>query len=967
MNTPVLDGRSVEQLRQKVQELARSYTPEWRFEGSEDDPGAALAELFCSMFHQTVERMNRVPDKLFTEFLNLIGFDPPAPVPAAGVMEFTVHDGVEEPVAIPAGTQTFTPDEQGENVVYETVRPMEATPARLVGLYTVDADQDCIQQLEEGPVQPLFARGQGPMLQRHCFSFGQNQALRLACPAQVEVELEQPVRYLEEVTAQQLARPEMAWTFRHGGEQIPFDQVEARGGRILLYKRNGLAMEPDEEGRICITCSGAPKERLVLENVSVRTEPLERLAPERLFAGDVPLDSMEGGYCLGKRPAPYGLFYIGSDDVLSKRGAQVALRLDLAAIVDDTAVIQPDYSFRQAIIDKRDAVAVKPDDVYISAVVWEYFNGRGWRELAVTGDRNPFSCQREGPLEVVFDVPQDLEETEVNAQVGYYIRARVADVENQFSMKPRWVVPFLRGMELTWHYSACVPADYGFAQNHGQAIRLPEAHRLTGWGLEALDPMEPGLRALYLRFDRSPHAMPLSLLFALEGHAKLEDKCLWEAFTGKGFEPVRALDQTGNLHHTGHVFLYLPEPLPRTTLFGQEGCWLRLSRSSAAAGAIPRLRELVLNTVGSVQQQRQEDQYFDTGAYDAGKELQLLAWPVLDCQVWVEESATLAPEEARQMEEQTPQDVEILWEGRELAQCWVRWPCVADLSLAGPQQRACQLDAYTGQIRFGDGRAGRVPPAGDHNIRVQYKSGGGQRGNRPAGRVDALLGALPNISGVRNRTPMSGGTGRFSQERIEALGNKRLRHRGRAVGRRDYEELVAEAFPQVYHVRCFTGLDQSGQRAPGHVTVVVAQQDEGAQAVEELCGRIRHYLEQRSPCCLVEEGRLHVRPALLMTIHTRVEVEMEDLDRAADTQQQIADRMERLIGEQWRSRPIGSQIALGEVWRTVRETPNVRLVRQVLVEGTYDQGGQTRIIPLENRTELPFAVVRSGSHLVRVR
>ena len=81
----------------------------------------------------------------------------------------------------------------------------------------------------------------------------------------------------------------------------------------------------------------------------------------------------------------------------------------------------------------------------------------------------------------------------------------------------------------------------------------------------------------------------------------------------------------------------------------------------------------------------------------------------------------------------------------------------------------------------------------------------------------------------------------------------------------------------------------------------------------------------------------------------------------------IADRMERLIGEQWRSRPIGSQIALGEVWRTVRETPNVRLVRQVLVEGTYDQGGQTRIIPLENRTELPFAVVRSGSHLVRVR
>ena len=42
MNTPVLDGRSLEQLRQKVQELARSYTPEWRFEGSEDDSWGAV-------------------------------------------------------------------------------------------------------------------------------------------------------------------------------------------------------------------------------------------------------------------------------------------------------------------------------------------------------------------------------------------------------------------------------------------------------------------------------------------------------------------------------------------------------------------------------------------------------------------------------------------------------------------------------------------------------------------------------------------------------------------------------------------------------------------------------------------------------------------------------------------------------------------------------------------------------------
>ena len=68
---------------------ARSYTPEWRYEGAEDDPGSALAELFGEMFYQTVDRMNSVPEKLRTEFLNLTGFQMPDPEPASGLLQFT--------------------------------------------------------------------------------------------------------------------------------------------------------------------------------------------------------------------------------------------------------------------------------------------------------------------------------------------------------------------------------------------------------------------------------------------------------------------------------------------------------------------------------------------------------------------------------------------------------------------------------------------------------------------------------------------------------------------------------------------------------------------------------------------------------------------------------------------------------------------------------------------------------------
>ena len=43
MSGPIFDPRSREDIRAQVKALAASYTPEWRYERAEDDPGAALA------------------------------------------------------------------------------------------------------------------------------------------------------------------------------------------------------------------------------------------------------------------------------------------------------------------------------------------------------------------------------------------------------------------------------------------------------------------------------------------------------------------------------------------------------------------------------------------------------------------------------------------------------------------------------------------------------------------------------------------------------------------------------------------------------------------------------------------------------------------------------------------------------------------------------------------------------------
>ena len=107
--------------------------------------------------------------------------------------------------------------------------------------------------------------------------------------------------------------------------------------------------------------------------------------------------------------------------------------------------------------------------------------------------------------------------------------------------------------------------------------------------------------------------------------------------------------------------LYLPERLPRVSLFGAEGCWLRVSRSSGFQGPEPGIAAVRLNTVTARQLQREQALYFNTAPYDAGKTITLLRTPVATCEVWVDEAGALPLADAQRLAEQQPEDVRLEW------------------------------------------------------------------------------------------------------------------------------------------------------------------------------------------------------------------------------------------------------------------------------------------------------------------
>ena len=151
------------------------------------------------------------------------------------------------------------------------------------------------------------------------------------------------------------------------------------------------------------------------------------------------------------------------------------------------------------------------------------------------------------------------------------------------------------------------------------------------------------------------------------------------------------------------------------------------------------------------------------------------------------------------------------------------------------------------------------------------------------------------------------------------------------------------------------------------MSVVVEGCDlDSTRVTDDLCRRIYRALSQQCDCVLVEEERLHVVGSTVITVNSTVTVEMEDPNQGAATQQAVARRLEELINLRWREQDIGSQLRIAQVWQTVRDTPNVRLVRSILLEGRFDQAGVQRVVALEDDDAFPYATVKSGLHLVQV-
>ena len=69
---PNLDDRRFQDLVDDAKRLVQQRCPEWT-DHNVSDPGVTLIELFAWMSDQVLYRLNRVPDRHYVKFLELLG------------------------------------------------------------------------------------------------------------------------------------------------------------------------------------------------------------------------------------------------------------------------------------------------------------------------------------------------------------------------------------------------------------------------------------------------------------------------------------------------------------------------------------------------------------------------------------------------------------------------------------------------------------------------------------------------------------------------------------------------------------------------------------------------------------------------------------------------------------------------------------------------------------------------------
>ena len=450
---------------------------------------------------------------------------------------------------------------------------------------------------------------------------------------------------------------------------------------------------------------------------------------------------------------------------------------------------------------------------------------------------------------------------------------------------------------------------------------------------------------------------------------------VWQYSNGTTWSELTVRDDSENLTRAGLIEFLAPVDFQESRQFGLQRYWLRVIWKSGEYQFDPRLRGLLLNTTMGEQAVTIRDETLGSSDGSKNQKFQTTRTPILAGQGLDVREPEIPPvnEQEKLKADGGSNALRVIRDdtGRP-KEVWVRWSQVPDFYGSGPRDRHYVLDNLTGEVSFGDGQNGLIPPTGAGSIQMSlYRNGGGANGNKPAGTITQLKTTVPYVEKVVNYLAAAGGTDAETKDSLLNRAPRTLRHGMRAVTVKDYEDIAMLASTEVARAKCIplvnviTDVEDSGGKRlirNGTVSLIIVPRslEDKPSPGFELLGRVQDFVGSlSSPVAeLIVAGPKYVR------INVTVEVALTTLDGASDIKLALAQALSKYL-HPLTGGPEGTGWAFG---RYPQESNLYSLIEGI---AGVDHVTSLTFSPTEESDEVrkagKYFLVYSGTHTIDLR
>ncbi|MDV3002736.1 MAG: hypothetical protein N5P05_004391 (plasmid) [Chroococcopsis gigantea SAG 12.99] len=325
---------------------------------------AALVHIFARYCELLITRLNRVPDKNFLAFIDLLGASRLPPQPARVALTFSLTEGAVESL-VPAGTQIAAAPEgdDKEPMIFETETDLSVTSVRLMGAFTREPGRDMWGDrtaLVKSPytAEPLSVF-EGDKKVEHSFYIRDPELFALPnvevsvkfsvtvkAPVSVQWEVGREIDVLAqgEVTLtapvsvqwEGFSLNQVDWNFVTTPEQdinlgrLPISAIDPTANfwlKCSLINSIIAGQTQSEEGQLLLN------QLPFLSNIKLEGNINETgLLPEAAFFNSIPLDVGKPFLPFGEKPKLGDSFYIAHGQAFAKAGTKITLNIDFISI-----------------------------------------------------------------------------------------------------------------------------------------------------------------------------------------------------------------------------------------------------------------------------------------------------------------------------------------------------------------------------------------------------------------------------------------------------------------------------------------------------------------------------------------------------------------------------------------------------------------------------------------------------------